>query len=194
MNGKIYQQYAQGRAKKSPLLSDCVHAFLVGGSICMLGEGLRQFYGKIGMTADDAGMLTSVTLIFITALLTGLGVFDDLAKIAGGGENSETPAESAVREISEEGGISDLGLIPLKSMCFIPANSIHPRHRTDWPSDTYVIPEYAFAFLCETDPVLSHEHTECVWLEYAEACRRLTWDSNRTALFELCCILHGTLQ
>jgi len=85
MNGKIYQQYAQGRAKKSPLLSDCVHAFLVGGSICMLGEGLRQFYGKIGMTADDAGMLTSVTLIFITALLTGLGVFDDLAKIAGGG-------------------------------------------------------------------------------------------------------------
>jgi len=114
--------------------------------------------------------------------------------ISGGGENSETPAESAVREISEEGGISDLGLIPLKSMCFIPANSIHPRHRTDWPSDTYVIPEYAFAFLCETDPVLSHEHTECVWLEYAEACRRLTWDSNRTALFELCCILHGTLQ
>ncbi len=85
MNGKIYQSYAQGRSKKSPLLADCIHAFLVGGSICAIGEGLRQFYGKIGMTADDAGTLTSVTLIFLTALLTGLGVFDNLAKKAGGG-------------------------------------------------------------------------------------------------------------
>ena len=85
MNGKIYRQYAQGRAKKSPILADCIHAYLVGGSICMIGEGLRQMYGRLGMTADDAGTLTSVTLIFLTALLTGLGVFDNLAKIAGGG-------------------------------------------------------------------------------------------------------------
>ena len=85
MNGNIYQRYAQGRAKKSPVVSDCVRAFLIGGSICTFGEALRQFYGRMGMTADDAGTLTSVTLIFITAMLTGLGVFDNLAKIAGGG-------------------------------------------------------------------------------------------------------------
>ena len=85
MNGKIYQAYAQGRAKKSPIVSDCLRAFLVGGTICTIGEAFRQFYGKVGMTADDAGTLTSVTLIFLTALLTGLGVFDNLAKKAGGG-------------------------------------------------------------------------------------------------------------
>ncbi|MBQ8185408.1 MAG: stage V sporulation protein AC [Clostridia bacterium] len=85
MNGKIYARYAQGRAKKSPLLADCLRAYVFGGSICVVGEALRQFYGYIGLSADDAGTLTSVTLIFLTALLTGLGVFDKLAKLAGGG-------------------------------------------------------------------------------------------------------------
>lgn len=85
MNSKIYQRYAQGRAKKSPLVRDCIRAFLMGGSICTLGEALRKFYGMTGLADEPAGTATSVTLIFITALLTGLGVFDNIAKRAGGG-------------------------------------------------------------------------------------------------------------
>ena len=85
MNGKTYARYAQGRAKKSPLLLDCTCAFLIGGLICTAGEGLRQLYSAVGLSEDNAGMLTSVSLIFLTALLTGLGVFDRIAKHGGGG-------------------------------------------------------------------------------------------------------------
>ena len=85
MNGKLYARYAEGRAKKSPLFRDCLRAYLFGGVICVIGELFRQFYGYIGLSADDSGMLTSVTIIFLTGLLTGIGVFDKIAKRAGGG-------------------------------------------------------------------------------------------------------------
>jgi len=85
MNGDIYKKYAQARAKKSPIFRDCVWAFAVGGTICTIGEGLRNLYEYVGLSEDNSGMLASVTLVFITAVLTGLGVFDNIAKYAGGG-------------------------------------------------------------------------------------------------------------
>lgn len=85
MDGKLYKRYAQGRAKKSPIVKDCANAFVIGGLICTAGEGLRQMYTAIGLSQDNAGTLTSATLIFLTALLTGLGIFDNIAKIGGGG-------------------------------------------------------------------------------------------------------------
>lgn len=85
MNGQIYRRYAQGRAKKSPLLKDCLSAFCVGGMICTAAEGMSQMYTALGMNEENAGTMTSVTLIFLTALLTGIGIFDNIAKIAGGG-------------------------------------------------------------------------------------------------------------
>ncbi len=85
MEGNIYKKYAKARAKKSPLLKDCTNAFLCGGAICTLGEGLRQLYGFLGLSLDNAGTMTSVTLIFLTAIATGLGIFDRAAKYAGGG-------------------------------------------------------------------------------------------------------------
>lgn len=85
MDGKLYKRYAQGRARKSPIVKDCINAFVIGGLICTAGEGLRQMYESIGLSQDNSGTMTSTTLIFITALLTGLGVFDNIAKIGGGG-------------------------------------------------------------------------------------------------------------
>lgn len=85
MNGELYKRYAQGRAKKSPLIKDCITAFTVGGLICTAAEGLSKLYVSLGMTQDNAGTVTSMTLIFITALFTGFGIFDNLAKRAGGG-------------------------------------------------------------------------------------------------------------
>ena len=85
MTGKLYRQYAEGRAKKSPLLADCAKAWAAGGLICAAGEGLRRFYLTFVQDPDNAGLLVSVTLIALTALLTGLGVFDKIARHAGGG-------------------------------------------------------------------------------------------------------------
>lgn len=72
---------------------------------------------------------------------------------------------------------------------YIPATVISEKHRRHWDKDTYVIPEYTFGFECKEDIKLSHEHTECVWLTYDEATKKLKWDSNRTALYELHCRL-----
>lgn len=85
MNDKAYSRYVEKRAKKSPIGKNCVNAFLIGGVICAFGQVLRETYQHFGMTVENAGMLTSATLVLLTALLTGLGVFDNIAKHAGGG-------------------------------------------------------------------------------------------------------------
>ena len=109
--------------------------------------------------------------------------------IAGGGEDDETPIEAAVREISEETGIKTNCIIKMTSMAYIPANVISERHRKYWAKNTYVIPEYHFAFECVSDIKLSNEHIGYEWLSYKDAMARLTWDSNKTALYELRCRL-----
>ncbi|MBE6585761.1 MAG: stage V sporulation protein AC [Ruminococcaceae bacterium] len=86
MNKETYQKYADARAPKSPILKNCIWAFLVGGMICTLGQGFRDIYTKLcGMNPDDAGTMTAVTLVFLAVLLTGLGIFDCIAKRAGAG-------------------------------------------------------------------------------------------------------------
>ena len=109
--------------------------------------------------------------------------------IAGGGEDLETPLEAAVREILEEGGVNAENVIQLTSMCYIRADIFPKRHQYGWPKDMYVLPEYAFGFLCEREITLSHEHTAYVWLNFEDAYAKLKWDSNRTALYELHCRL-----
>ena len=86
MDKKTYRKYVGAHAKKSPIVKDCLGAFLVGGSICAAAEGLNALWVSwLSMSKEDAGTLTSVTLVFVASLLTGLGVFDDIAKRAGAG-------------------------------------------------------------------------------------------------------------
>ena len=85
MTNQQYNQYVSGRAKPSPLWKDCLWAFLVGGAICAGGHGLMALYQSWGAGKDDAGTWVSITLIFLASLLTGLGVFDNIAKRAGAG-------------------------------------------------------------------------------------------------------------
>ena len=83
---ETYKKYTTARAEKSPVLKNCLRAFLVGGLICTLGQGLNTLYTELcHMPRDDAGTLTACTLILIAAVLTGLGVFDRIAKHAGAG-------------------------------------------------------------------------------------------------------------
>lgn len=85
MKKQEYVEYVEGRAKRSPLLKDCFFSFTFGGIICIIGQILHDLYQYLGADEKDAGTLTSVSLIFVACLLTGLGVFDNIAKIAGAG-------------------------------------------------------------------------------------------------------------
>ena len=85
MNNQEYDQFVSSRADRSPLWKDLLWAFLVGGAICAGGQGLTALYQSLGFAKDDAGTWTSVTLIVLASLLTGLGVFDNIAKRAGAG-------------------------------------------------------------------------------------------------------------
>ena len=86
MSKDAYGRFVKAHAPRSPLLRDCVHAFWVGGSICTVGQVLRELYaGMCGFSEETAGTLTSVTLIFLAILLTGFGVFDRIAKLGGAG-------------------------------------------------------------------------------------------------------------
>ena len=86
IDNKAYKKYAEAHAPASPVVKDCAVAFLSGGAICAFGQIMLTLYRDIfGMAQKDAGTLTSVTLIFIAALLSGLGLFEKIAKRAGGG-------------------------------------------------------------------------------------------------------------
>ena len=85
MKKQEYVEYVESRAEKSPILKNCALAFLFGGAICTLGQALIDLYSFWGVGKDESATLCSVTLIFLAALATGLGVFDNVAKIAGAG-------------------------------------------------------------------------------------------------------------
>lgn len=86
MDKKQYKKYASAHAKRSPIIKNCFFAFLIGGSICLLGELLCMLYRSLPIIpSSQAPTLTSITLIFISVLLTGLGIYDKIAKLAGAG-------------------------------------------------------------------------------------------------------------
>lgn len=85
MNEKEYNEYVEKRAKKSPVLKNCIFAFLIGGGICTLGQAFFHLYTFLGLEETDSRTVVATTLIFIAALLTGFGIFDNIAKIAGAG-------------------------------------------------------------------------------------------------------------
>ena len=82
---KEYALWCQRACPPSPLLKDCLWAFGTGGGICLLGEGRRVGYAALGCTLTAASTLTSLSLIFLSALFTGLGLYQKLAARAGAG-------------------------------------------------------------------------------------------------------------
>ena len=85
MTNEEYDKLVKAQSKPSPMGKNMVWAFLVGGSICAFGQLLSTLYQDWGLDKEGAGTAVSVTLIGITAVLTGFGIFDDVAKRAGAG-------------------------------------------------------------------------------------------------------------
>ncbi len=85
MTEQEYGKLAEQAVPKSPILKDCLNAFWIGGSICVLGQLLTAGYGMLGMEKTDCCLAASMSLIALSALLTGLSVYDDIAKIGGAG-------------------------------------------------------------------------------------------------------------
>ena len=82
---KEYQQYVEQKAKKSPIVKDTALAFVIGGFICVLGQAIQTAWGAAGLGKEDAGTATSCTLVFLSALLTGLNLYNKLARFGGAG-------------------------------------------------------------------------------------------------------------
>ncbi|HCT16177.1 MAG TPA: stage V sporulation protein AC [Ruminococcaceae bacterium] len=85
ISNKQYNEMVKKASPNSPILLDCVKAFLIGGAICCFGQLLFYIFSKNGMSTDESRSLVSISLIVITAVLTGIGVFDKIAKHAGAG-------------------------------------------------------------------------------------------------------------
>lgn len=84
-DNKTYKKYVKKHAPSSPLIKDMFFAFLVGGLICAFAEGLYNFYLYLKIEESTVKILVPVTLVFLAALLTGIGIFDNIAKVAGAG-------------------------------------------------------------------------------------------------------------
>ena len=85
MTEREYGQLVEDMAPKSPIWKDCLVAFLVGGLICTLGQLIMNGYIALGLDKTDAGTAMSMTLVGLSALLTGLSLYDNIAKFAGAG-------------------------------------------------------------------------------------------------------------
>ena len=80
-----YSNMVKKASPPSPIIKNCIWAYIVGGSICAIGQGFIEIYLALGISKEIAMPLSSVTLVFLSALFTGLGLYDKLATHAGAG-------------------------------------------------------------------------------------------------------------
>lgn len=85
MTEKEYGKLVEELSPRSPIWKDCLKAFVIGGLICTLGQVFINLYTNLGMEKQDAGTAASMSLVVLAALLTGLSLYDDIAKHAGAG-------------------------------------------------------------------------------------------------------------
>ncbi|MGN0649378.1 MAG: stage V sporulation protein AC [Oscillospiraceae bacterium] len=114
ISDKEYGELAKKRSPNSKLYKTLPCAFLVGGLICVIGEALLNLYGYLGLDKDNAGALTSITLVFLSVLFTGLKLYDRIAQRAGAGTlvpitGFANAVASPALEFKSEGFVLGLG-------------------------------------------------------------------------------------
>ena len=85
MTEREYGKLVNSMSPQSPMWKDCANAFWIGGLICVLGQVFVNWYGSMGLDKTMAGTAASASLVALSALLTGLSLYDDIAKVAGAG-------------------------------------------------------------------------------------------------------------
>ena len=80
-----YQAYVKQKAAKSPIVRDTAQAFVTGGAICVIGQAIQSAWMSGGLGRENAGTATACTLVFLSALLTGLNLYQKLARFGGAG-------------------------------------------------------------------------------------------------------------
>ena len=114
MRSEDYQKLVWRHTPKKPLWKGCLGAFLIGGTICLLGEVIQEIYLFFGVEEAVASSLESVTLIFFSVLLTGFGVYDKISRVGGAGTlvpitGFANAMSSPVMEFRVEGMILGIG-------------------------------------------------------------------------------------
>ena len=85
MSNKEYSEFVKQRMPPSPIIRDCLLAFVIGGLICCVGQLITDAWKAFGLGKEDAGTAATICMVFLGALSTGLGFYDDLAKFGGAG-------------------------------------------------------------------------------------------------------------
>lgn len=111
---KEYNKIVEKNSPKSKIFTNCLKAFLIGGGICTLGQGLLELYKFWGIGEEDAKTLTSVSLVFLGVLVTAIGIYDKIAKHAGAGSlvpitGFANSMSSPAIEFKSEGFVTGLG-------------------------------------------------------------------------------------
>ena len=114
MDKKEYAKIVKRNSPNSKCGRNCLVAFLIGGAICALGQGITEGCKALGLSKDDAGTVCSVSLIFLGVLLTALHIYDNIAKHAGAGTlvpitGFANAMSSPAIEFRGEGFITGLG-------------------------------------------------------------------------------------
>ena len=85
MSPQEYGAYVKQKAPKSPIVKDTVMAFVIGGAICVVGQAIMDGWAAAGLGKEDAGTATSITLVLLSALLTGFNLYNKLGRFGGAG-------------------------------------------------------------------------------------------------------------
>ena len=114
MTEKEYGKLVKDMMPKSPIWKDCLNAFWIGGLICAIGQAILNAYLALGLPEKEAGTAMSMTLVLISALLTGFSLYDNIAKHAGAGTlvpitGFANAISSAAIEFKTEGFILGVG-------------------------------------------------------------------------------------
>lgn len=109
-----YNEYVKKKTPNSPLLKDCIKAFIIGGLICIIGQGITDIAVMLGAGTSDVKKITPIVLAFLGSFLTGIGVYDKLGKHAGGGSiipitGFANSIVSSAMEFKKEGYVMGVG-------------------------------------------------------------------------------------
>lgn len=85
MSNEEYARYVKAKMPKSPLGKNLIKAFVIGGLICCVGQGFRDLYSALGADEEATASWVCITMVFLGVFLTGIGVYDKLAKHGGAG-------------------------------------------------------------------------------------------------------------